>query len=659
MSKRHHLYYQRDKELARLLNIKKARIVSPLNPIDSSDSEDDEEPMNVILDGDSYVSSGDSSDLDSDDDVNFDDLSYDDASYDDASCDGKSKTEVDISLLLYLWCLQFNITNNAMSALLVILKKHFPELPKDCRTFKRTPRKTIVQKMSSGTYFHFGLLETITNFLSKNCSRIMGNVLNIDVGIDGLPLFKSSRSQFWPILGNISGFSDIFVIGNYHGDSKPVDSEIFLKQFIEDGFDKIKNGIIYNGKKYLIKFRAFICDAPARSFVLQIKGHTGYSACTKCTTKGSYILNRVTFPELDAPKRTDNSFLNRQDINHHHTTDMLGLEKLEIGCVTQFPLDYMHCVLLGVMKQMLTLWIKVKRRPFSLSSDVIDHISKLLLLLSPQVTFEFKRRPRSLENFEKFKATEFRLFLLYIGPIVLKKQLPAVYYDHFLKFHVAVRILSDPVDCIKNNNLAKELLIDFVKDFYFLYGEHTITFNVHNLIHVADDVLKFGHFDSYSAFKFENHMQVLKKRVRKGSQPLKQLINRIREEESMTESFGYNESIFPEFKIQLKDRSYTSVLLQEHKLSIRSPNNFCFIQNKIVKITKIEDTVTGVMFTGLPVKNLVPFYNKPIDSSSLKIYSTENIQFEPEIKFPNQSIKKVLHLCLNEKSVFMPNMHIN
>lgn len=657
-------YYQRDKELHRLLIIAKRNknechsgtvcdeifpqcenyVPEPINIDPSGENNDDLNNLN------------DSSEC-------SDDFSSEDEYVLNNSCDEEvdknHKLEPDISLLLYLWCLQFNITNNAMSALLVILQKHFPDLPKDSRTFKRTPRKTTVQKMSTGTYFHFGFLETITSFLKKNSSRVIGNILNIDVGIDGLPLFKSSKSQFWPILGNISGFPDIFIIGNYHGDSKPVDSEIFLKQFIDDGLDKIKNGIIFNGVQYFVKFRAFICDAPARSFVLQIKGHTGYSACTKCSTKGTYMLNRVTFPELDAPKRTDNSFLNRDDANHHHTTERLGLETIGIGCVTQFPLDYMHCILLGVMKQMLNLWIKVKRRPFSLSSVVVEQISQLMLLLCPQVTFEFKRRPRSLDNFERFKATEFRLFLLYIGPIVMKYHLPAIYYNNFLKFHVAIRILSDPVDCIKNNSLAKELLNDFVKEFSVLYGEHTITFNLHNLIHVADDVINFGHFDSYSAFKFENYMQVLKKRVRKGSQPLKQLINRIREEESMTESFGYKVSTFPDYKIQLKDKSYTSVLLKEHKLSIRSPNNFCLVQNKIVKITKIENTINGVLFTGEPVKKLEPFFTNPIDSSFLKIYSTENIQFESEIKFQNQSIKKVLHLCLNKKSVFMPNIHLS
>lgn len=92
------------------------------------------------------------------------------------------------------------------------------------------------------------------------------------------------------------------------------------------------------------------------------------------------------------------------------------------------------------------------------------------------------------------------------------------------------------------------MLVDFVNHFSILYGEHTITFNVHNLIHVAENVKNFGHFDNYSAFKFENFMQVLKKRIRKGTQPLKQLINRLKEEEAMTETFEYCKKIIPEFK---------------------------------------------------------------------------------------------------------------
>lgn len=660
MSEKRQKRYQRNVELKRLLKISSSvtseysEVLNPqeLQPLPTIVNE------NIIHNLNSFSNDGCENDATTtDEEFLFED--EDEGDYTEIN-ETTSSRNPDISLLIFFWSLQFNITNAALSALLVILQPHFPDLPRDSRTFKKTPRKSTVEEMGTGSYFHFGLLETITSFLKKNAKMLVGNILNIDIGIDGLPLTKSSSGQFWPILGNIVGFSDIFVIGNFHGHSKPVDSEQFLKKFIEDGFDKIKNGIIFNGMKYYIKFRAFICDAPARSFVLQIKGHSGYSACTKCSTKGTYVLNRVTFPEVNATLRTDQTFSNRDDKNHHHREEQLGLEKINIGCVSQFPLDYMHCILLGVMKQLLNLWIKVKRRPFSLSRTQVDHISKLMILLCPQITSEFQRKPRGLEDFERFKATELRLFLLYVGPLVLNNVLPKRFYDHFIKFHCAVRILCEPNDCYHNNELANQLLIDFVNDFYILYGEHTITFNVHNLIHISDDVKYFGHLDNYSAFKFENYMQVLKKRIRKGTQPLKQLINRLKEEEAMTETFGYCKKKIPEFKRQLKDKSFMTVQLESYKLSIKEPNNFCLLKNDVIKITKICDSNAGVLLEGLRLKHLEPFFIKPFSSDNLNIYSTDKLEYYGEsIKFQSVELKKVLHLHLNNLSVFMPNIHTN
>ena len=46
--------------------------------------------------------------------------------------------------------------------------------------------------------------------------------------------------------------------------------------------------------------------------------------------------------------------------------------------------------------------------------------------------------------------------------------------------------------------------------------------NVHSLIHLKDDIVKFDStLSELSAFPFENHMQVLKKYVRKANSPLR------------------------------------------------------------------------------------------------------------------------------------------
>ncbi len=84
-------------------------------------------------------------------------------------------------------------------------------------------------------------------------------------------------------------------------------------------------------------------DAPARSFVLNIKGHTGYFGCHKCTVEGDYIQHRMTYPDLNSELRTDHSF--RLQLNdEHHLQEESELLKLDINIVRQIPLDYQHLV---------------------------------------------------------------------------------------------------------------------------------------------------------------------------------------------------------------------------------------------------------------------------------------------------------------------------
>ena len=46
--------------------------------------------------------------------------------------------------------------------------------------------------------------------------------------------------------------------------------------------------------------------------------------------------------------------------------------------------------------------------------------------------------------------------------------------------------------------------------FIILFGECYVSHNVHNLLHICDDVSNFGPLDSYSAFCFENYLGILK-----------------------------------------------------------------------------------------------------------------------------------------------------
>ncbi|KAJ8978092.1 hypothetical protein NQ317_018958 [Molorchus minor] len=255
-------------------------------------------------------------------------------------------------------------------------------------------------------------------------------------------------------------------------------------------------------------------------YAMPLQRHSGYASCTKCKIEGDYICNRICFIEIDTNNlRTDQDFRLKVQEGHHNGTSIL--ENIpNIDMVKCFPLDYMHLVCLGVMKKLLVLWCYGKPST-KLSFHVISKISESLLNLSNHVPLEFNRRPR----IKRWKATEFRQFLFYTGPITLKGRLSNERYINFLTLHISITILSCKKH-FKDLTYSSDLLKYFVKTFKILYGSEHISHNVHNLLHLTDDVKILAPLDEFSAFPFENYLQSILKTLRKCDRPLAQIIKR-------------------------------------------------------------------------------------------------------------------------------------
>lgn len=122
---------------------------------------------------------------------------------------------------LQVWSNRYSITSMAVNALLNILRPFHSELPRDSRTLKKTPRKTILSMLSNGEYSHVGLRCGIMSKLKhgiKNCNTIM-----LDVFVDGVKVFRNVSEECWPILARCKDFVDStpFVIGIFYGLGKP------------------------------------------------------------------------------------------------------------------------------------------------------------------------------------------------------------------------------------------------------------------------------------------------------------------------------------------------------------------------------------------------------------------------------------------------------
>jgi len=533
------------------------------------------------------------------------------------------------------WAIKNNITHVALNKLILRIEPQYPDLPRDARSLLGTPRKINVDDVAPGHYYHFGLKNCIETLLTRHSSKNM-KLIEININIDGLPLHKSSTSQVYPILCNlVNNFSEVNVIGIYHGFEKPSDANLFLKPFIEEARNLTINGLMINEHTYPFKIRSFICDVPAKSFITYTKGHSGYYACSKCTVRGEYYRDRVIYPYLTScDSRTDHDFRLKLQQSHHVGTSNLELIP-NINMVDDFPSDPMHLIFLGIVKKLVvSLWCFGKPGT-KLSHQQVSVISKFLVDQKENVSCDFNRKPRSLSESKRWKATEFRTFLLYTGPIVLKSVLNHDRYLNFLSLHVAITILSNSNHVDKYLDYAKSLLHYFVQTFITLYGKENASHNVHHLLHLCDDVEKMGTLQEFSAFPFENYLQSILKMIRKNNKELEQIVCRITEKNFCANPNLHKKRVEPELLnphfngplINFHDcNQFNKAVFNKFILKTNAPDNCCSLKDgSIIIICNFIANNDGIVIIGTKYKTLSDFYIKPCKSSKLGIHLVENI----------------------------------
>lgn len=178
-----------------------------------------------------------------------------------------------------------------------------------------------------------------------------------------------------------------------------------------------------------------------------------------------------------------------------------------VGC----PVDYMHCVLLGITNLLLRLWFDTKNhfQPFYIGRpNQVKAVNKNIEMIHFHKTIT--RRPRPIDDRSFYKASEFLNFLLYYGGACVEGILPQKYLNHFNLLSSAVFTFSKDSFSSKEFATAEKKLDQFHAEFSQLYKEKNLVYNTHLLTHIPNCVKNWGPAWTFSNFPFEDYNGVLK-----------------------------------------------------------------------------------------------------------------------------------------------------
>ena len=389
-------------------------------------------------------------------------------------------------------------------------------------------------------HMHDGTLGRVGNDLNgarHQCGSEL-NTLSLSWNFDGLPIFKSSGATVWPILAQINELSpearkeELLLCGVWFGTKKP-NWLSYSKPFMEElkvlGTEGIRWQCGTDAKITKVVTHAIVCDAPARCMVQGTHQFNGAYGCTWCLQEGRVVqkgngYTRVYEHITDVPKRTHNGVLESAkavvegDLEHHEgvrlATPLLALpDACGVDAVRSFSVDYMHAVLLGIVRQVLELWFgsKWSSFPFSIRSSLNDVDARLLSIRPPQ---DISRTPRTLKECGHWKASECRNWLLFYSVSCLSGIMRPKYLQHWCLLVNAVYVLLQDNVSEEDLSYADRNLQLFSSGMEALYGRENMTSNVHASTHLSDCVRNLGPLWACSAFPFEGFMMNIKKFIK-------------------------------------------------------------------------------------------------------------------------------------------------
>lgn len=236
----------------------------------------------------------------------------------------------------------------------------------------------------------------------------------------------------------------------------------------------------------------------------------------KIKTKKSNIVWPKT--SMNAPPRTREEIIdivekieNKQELTVDERKGIIGrsqfLDLPNFNFVSDMPVDYLHCVCIGVVKRCVGLTFSVGENRSRVTKRKLSSASEFnALIYIIKVPRESSRRIRDLD-FAVYKAQEYRNLLICFFPLVLDCIEPNAKERHmWLNLVYMIRSCLVPKEEFRPLSLA--VIEKCCKSFYSLYqqlfGIKNCTYNTHVVGSHLIEMRYHGPLTSTSAYPFES-----------------------------------------------------------------------------------------------------------------------------------------------------------